>query len=31
MKLEKDYKRKLQLKILDIVKDIDKLCKDNNI
>ena len=22
MKLEKDYKRKLQLKILDIVKDI---------
>ena len=31
MKLEKDYKRKLQLKILDIAKDIDKLCKDNNI
>lgn len=31
MKLEKDYKRKLQLKILDIVKDIDKLCRNNNI
>lgn len=31
MKLEKNYKRKLQLKILDIVKDIDKLCKENNI
>lgn len=31
MKLEKNYKRKLQLKILDIVKDIDKLCRENNI
>lgn len=31
MKLEKDYKRKLQLKILDIVKVIDKLCRDNDI
>ena len=31
MKLEKDYKRKLQLKILDIVKDIDDVCKKNNI
>lgn len=31
MKLEKDYKRKLQLKILDIVKDFDSLCKKNNI
>ena len=31
MKLEKDYKRRLQLKILDIVKDIDKLCQDNDI
>lgn len=31
MKLEKDYKRKLQLKILDIVKDIDKLCRENDI
>lgn len=31
MKLDKNYKRKLQLKILDIVKDIDKLCKENNI
>lgn len=31
MKLDNDYKRKLQLKILDIVKDIDKLCRDNNI
>ena len=31
MKLEKDYKRKLQIKILDIVKDIDKLCRENNI
>lgn len=31
MKLEKDYKRKLQLKILDIVKDIDEVCKKNNI
>ena len=29
MKLEKDYKRKLQLKILDIVKDIDDVCKKN--
>ncbi len=31
MKLEKDYKRKLQLKILDIVKDIDEVCRKNNI
>lgn len=31
MKLDKNYKRKLQLKILDIVKDIDKLCRENNI
>ena len=31
MKLEKDYKRRLQLKILNIVKDIDKLCQDNDI
>ena len=35
MKLEKDYKRKLQLKILDIVKDMMKLfvnmrCKNEN-
>ena len=26
-----DYKRSLQLKILEIVKDIDKICKENNI
>ena len=26
-----DYKRKLQLKILEIVKVIDKICIDNNI
>lgn len=31
MKLDKNYKRKLQLKILDIVKDIDALCRENNI
>lgn len=31
MKLEKDYKRKLQLSILNIVKDIDELCRKNNI
>lgn len=31
MKLEKNYKRELQLKILDIVKDIDKLCRDDDI
>lgn len=26
-----DYKRSLQLKILEIVKDIDTICKENNI
>lgn len=26
-----DYKRNLQLKILEMVKDIDKICKENNI
>ena len=26
-----DYKKKLQIKILEIVKDIDKVCKQNNI
>lgn len=26
-----DYKRKLQLKTLEMVKDIDKICRDNNI
>lgn len=26
-----EYKRNLQLKILEIVKDIDKICKENNI
>lgn len=31
MKLEKDYKRKLQLRILDIVKDVDKICRENDI
>lgn len=31
MKLEKDYKRKMQLKMLDMIKDIDKLCKENDI
>ena len=31
MKLEEGYKRKLQLKILDIVKDIDKVCRENEI
>ena len=31
MELSKNYKRELQLKILDIVKDIDSLCKENNI
>ena len=27
----KDYKRDLQLCILEIVKDIDKVCKKHNI
>ena len=31
MKLEKEYKRKLQLRILDIVKDVDKICRENDI
>lgn len=31
MKLDSNEKRKLQLKILDIAKYIDKLCKKNNI
>ena len=31
MKVEKDYKRKLQLRILDIVKDVDKICRENDI
>lgn len=29
--MKKNYKRKLQLKILEIVKYIDKLCEENNI
>lgn len=31
MELEKDYKRKLQLRLLEMAKDIDKLCKENDI
>ena len=31
MKLEKNYKRKLQLKLLEMLKCIDKLCKENDI
>ena len=31
MKLEKDYKKKLQSKIFEMLKDIDKLCKENDI
>lgn len=31
MKMKKDYKRELQLKILEMVKDIDEICKKNNI
>lgn len=29
--MKKDYKRDLQLRILEMVKDIDKLCKKHNI
>lgn len=31
MKLKENYKRELQLALLEMIKDIDKLCKDNNI
>lgn len=31
MQLKEGYKRELQLAILDMVKDIDKLCRENNI
>ena len=31
MKLKEDYKRELQLCMLDMIKEIDKLCQDNNI
>jgi len=31
MKLREGYKRELQLCMLDMIKDIDKICKENNI